>query len=523
MSCYLGIDLGTSEIKLLLLDSEHTVLAMKGVALTVSRPAPRCSEQNPADWWQAFCAGMDFLAATHAPLMARVRGIGLSGQMHGAVLLDEADQVLRPAILWNDGRSELECAELMAELPTLPQIAGNLAMPGFTAPKLRWVAKHEPDVFARIRCVLLPKDWLRMRLSGDKVSDMSDAAGTLWLDVARRDWSDELLAATGLNRSQMPRLLEGSESSGVLNPALAGRWGLAAAVIVAGGAGDNAASAVGIGAIRPGDGFLSLGTSGVLFVVNDCFRPNPELAVHAFCHALPGRWHQMSVMLSAASCLKWVTQMTGRADEACLLADVAALDETNLAAAPVFLPYLSGERTPHNDPHAQGVFFGLGFEHGPAHLGYAVIEGVAFAFRDGLAALQQAGTTVLRLSLVGGGARSPEWAQLLASALGVEILTHEGGETGGALGAARLAWLADGGEESVVCAVPPVAARYQPDPAQMLLLEPRYQRFRRLYPTLKSEFAYASNPEFAQADPALKSELAPDAHQRIKLSQDLAA
>lgn len=487
MSAYLGIDLGTSGLKALLLADDHRVIASASVPLEVLRPAPLCSEQAPADWWGACCEALDVLAASHPAWMAKVRGIGLSGQMHGAVLLDENDAVLRPAILWNDGRSDLECRELMTRCPALPRIAGNLAMPGFTAPKLAWIAKQEPALFARTCCVLLPKDWLRLQLTGDKVSEMSDAAGTLWLDVARRDWSDELLAATGMTRAQMPRLVEGSEISARLKPTLCSRWGLPADVPVAGGAGDNAASAVGIGAVEPGSGFLSLGTSGVLFVTNAAFCPNPALAVHAFCHALPARWHQMSVMLSAASCLGWVSALCGRESESVLLDEVALLGVSARASAPIFLPYLSGERTPHNDPRAQGVFFGLGLGHGAADLGWAVLEGVAFAFRDGLAALEQAGTEVSCLSLVGGGARSRLWAQLLADVLHIEIRTHVDGEAGAALGAARLAWLADGAVPEHVCKAPPVLECFLPAP-DVAELEARYARFRALYLALKASF-----------------------------------
>jgi xylulokinase len=480
---FLGIDLGTSEVKALLLDRDHHVVAHASAPLQVSRPHPLWSEQAPADWWQATAAALDRLAAEAKPAMARVAGIGLSGQMHGAVVLGEGDAVLRPAILWNDGRSEAECAELTRRVPELSDIAGNLAMPGFTAPKLLWLQHHEPQRFAQIRTVLLPKDWLRLQLTGDKVSEMSDAAGTLWLDVAQRRWSQRLLSACGLDPSHMPRLVEGSEASGQLRAELAQRWGLPDAIVVAGGGGDNAASAVGIGAVRPGGGFISLGTSGVLFVTTDRYRPNPASAVHAFCHALPGRWHQMSVMLSAASCLRWAARLAGR-DESALLAAMAQLDATRLAGAPIFLPYLSGERTPHNDPNAQGALVGLTHDHGPAELAYAAIEGVSFGLLDGLHALQQAGTQVRRLSLVGGGARSAAWAQLLASALNVEIVTHTGGEAGGALGAARLAWLACGGEEASVCTVPPVARSFVPDATERARLRPRYERFRALYPAL---------------------------------------
>jgi xylulokinase len=478
---FLGIDLGTSEVKLLLLDEQQRVIGQAGAPLGVSRPQPLWAEQAPADWWHATEAAAARLRADHPAAWARVRGIGLSGQMHGAVLLGAGDEVLRPAILWNDGRSHAECAELTAAAPRLHTVAGNLAMPGFTAPKLLWLRKHAPAVFDRVRSVLLPKDWLRLQLTGEKVSEPSDAAGTLWLDVAARAWSPELLAATGLTTAHMPRLVEGPQASGVLRPTVAAAWGLPGGVVVAGGAGDNAASAIGIGATQPGDGFISLGTSGVLFVVNDRFSPNPACAVHAFCHALPARWHQMSVMLSAASCLRWASALTGSADEAALLAGAEALKPAERAAAPLFLPYLAGERTPHNDAFATGTFHGLTHDTGPAVLGWSVIEGVAFGLADGLAALQAAGTQVERLSLVGGGARSPLWAQLIADTLGVELLLHDGGQAGAALGAARLGWLAAGGDEATVCTQPAVTARHAPDSARHAALQPRRATFRALY------------------------------------------
>jgi xylulokinase len=478
---YLGIDLGTSEVKFLLLDERHQIVATTGEPLSLQRPLPLWSEQRPTDWWAATERAMQRLAMSKPAAMAQVRAIGLSGQMHGAVLLDADDYVLRPAILWNDGRSGAECAELEAACPQLHAITGNLAMPGFTAPKLLWVRKHEPELFARTAGVLLPKDWLRLQLTGAHVSEMSDAAGTLWLDIAARRWSPEVLAACGLSEAQMPRLVEGSDISGTLKPELAERWGLTPGVIVAGGGGDNAASAVGIGAVRPGEGFVSLGTSGVIFLASDRFRPNPASAMHAFCHALPGRWHQMSVMLSAANGLSWAKRLFGAESEAALLERAARLTPAQLARAPIFLPYLNGERTPHNNPHAQGVFFGLGNEHDAATLAYAVIEGVTFGLLDGWHSLGTQPGEVQSLSLVGGGARSPLWAQLLASAIGVPMVTRRGGEAGGALGAARLAWLADGGTVEQVCLAPEVAARFEPDAAQAALLQPRYERFKALY------------------------------------------
>ncbi|MFG6432921.1 xylulokinase [Roseateles sp. LYH14W] len=479
---HLGIDLGTSEVKLLLLDGSGRIVGTAGAPLTLSSPEPLWSEQNPADWWRATGTAIAQLRAAHPGPFAAVRGIGLSGQMHGAVLLGADDKLLRPAILWNDGRSHAECAELEAATPALHDIAGNLAMPGFTAPKLLWVRKHEPEIFAQISSVLLPKDWLRLQLTGDKVSEPSDAAGTLWLDVARRDWSEELLAACGLTRAQMPWLVESTEPSGVLRPELARTWGLGADVIVAGGAGDNAASAIGIGATQPGDGFISLGTSGVLFVVNDRYRPNPASAVHAFCHALPQRWHQMSVMLSAASCLRWFCNLVG-ADEATLLAELESKGST--ADAPTFLPYLAGERTPHNDPFAPGLFHGLKAQTHRVDCTYAVLEGVTFGLADGLDALRAAGTEVKQLSLVGGGSRSPYWAQQIADALNVEIVIHTGSEAGGALGAARLGWLASGGTVDAICKRPDIAARFTPNPERHARLAPRLARFRDLYSRLR--------------------------------------
>ena len=483
---FLGIDLGTSEVKLLLLDETGRTVGQAGSPLTVSRPHPLWAEQQPQDWWDATEAAVARLRQTHAQAFASVRAIGLSGQMHGAVLMDGSDQLLRPAILWNDGRSHAQCQELTDSTPQLAQIAGNLAMPGFTAPKLLWVRQHEPEIFARVSMVLLPKDYLRWRLSGEKVSDPSDAAGTLWLDVARRDWSDVLLAACHLSRAQMPRLVESNEVSAMLSPDLAKAWGLGSDVLIAGGAGDNAASAIGIGAVGSGDGFISLGTSGVMFVVNDRYRPNPGSAVHAFCHALPQRWHQMSVMLSAASCLKWFADLSGAANEAQLVDEVAALPAMSLAGAPIFLPYLAGERTPHNDPFAQGMFFGLNHESTRALCAYAVLEGVAFGLADGLAALQDSGTVVQRLSLVGGGARSGLWAQLIADVLAVEIVVHAGAEAGGALGAARLAWMATGASQAQVCTKPEVTARYLPDMARHGRLQHRLQHYRDIYQRLKS-------------------------------------
>jgi xylulokinase len=492
---YLGIDLGTSELKLALLDEGHRLIAGVGEPIVTSRPHPLWSEQDPANWWAALDAAMLRMRASHPAAMARVRAIGPSGQMHGAVLLDRNGTVLRPAILWNDGRSRPQCASLEKALPELWSVAGNGAMPGFTAPKLLWMREHEPGVFERVAHVLLPKDWLRLELTGERVSDMSDASGTLWLDVGGRCWSDALLAAGGMTRAQMPRLVEGTAVSGQLRPAWARRWGLRSGLPVAGGGGDNAASAIGVGAVGPNQGFISLGTSGVVFLAGDRFRPNPGAAVHAFCHALPRRWHEMSVMLSAASALRWVCGVLALS-EAALLDRVATLSPAQRAHAPLFLPYLSGERTPHNDAGAQGVLFGLSHDHDVATLGYAVIEGVSFGLLDGWKSLSAERNSVASLSLIGGGARSDLWVQLLASLFGIAMCTHQHGATGGALGAARLAWLADGGDEREVCRVPPVTREFDPAAGETPLFIARYERFRALYPALRDQFG---SPDKEQA------------------------
>ena len=484
---YLGIDLGTSGVKAVLVDGDDRVAGQSTAGLEVSTPRPRWSEQAPEDWWTATCRAVDELAAEHGSALSATRAIGLSGQMHGATLLDATGAVLRPAILWNDGRSGAECEALEAAVPDSRRITGNLAMPGFTAPKLMWVAAHEPEVFARVAKVLVPKDYLRYRLSGDHVAEMSDAAGTLWLDVANRRWSEVMLAATGLGLEHMPRLVEGSEPSARLASDLVRRWGMSGEVVIAGGAGDNAAGAAGIGTVAPGRAFLSLGTSGVLFAANRTFAPNPQRAVHAFCHCFPDTWHQMSVILSAAASIAWAAAVTGTNDEAALIGE-AATAEDGLERAPLFLPYLTGERTPHNDPHAKGVFFGLDQATSRGDLGWAVLEGVAFAFADGYDVLLEAGTEIDEVSVIGGGSRSALWGRILAAALRRPLTYHAGSEVGPALGAARLARLAATGERpEEVCTPPPVDRVVEPEAALAERLAPRLARWRDLYRVLRPE------------------------------------
>lgn len=479
---YLGIDLGTSGVKAILLSEEGKVIASHGEPLQVNRPRPLWSEQDPASWWRATDAAVLALGQKHS--LSNVRAVGLTGQMHGATLLDKQQNILRPAILWNDGRSAQECRELEASVPNSRQITGNLMMPGFTAPKLKWVAKHEPDVFAQIDKVLLPKDYLRWKMSGVFASDMSDAAGTMWLDVGQRDWSDELLAATGLNRSHMPALFEGSQITGELLASIAQRWHMPVVPVVAGG-GDNAAGAVGVGLYRSGQAMLSLGTSGVYFAVSDGFLSNPESAVHSFCHALPNTWHLMSVMLSAASCLDWVAKLTGLSSVSELLKEV---ENSAPAEAPLwFLPYLSGERTPHNNPEAKGAFWGLTHEHQRADLCRAVLEGVGFALADGMDVLHATGLKPQRITLIGGGARSAYWRQMLADISGQTLEYRTGGDVGPALGAARLAQIALHPSTPLAELLPelPLEQVHKPDAARYESYQERRRVFRELYRALE--------------------------------------
>ena len=452
---YIGLDLGTSGLKGVLMDESQEVVAEATAPLKVSRPAEGHSEQAPADWIAAAETVFDQLAV-HG--LSSVRGIGLSGQMHGATLLDASDEVLRPCILWNDTRSHEEAAELDGD-PMFRRLTGNIVFPGFTAPKVLWVARHEPHIRDRIAKVLLPKDYLRLWLTGDHVGEMSDAAGTSWLDTGARDWSDDLLAATGLSRANMPRLVEGSDVSGVLRGNLASRWGMSGDVIIAGGGGDNAASGVGVGVVRAGEAFVSLGTSGVLFAANDGYQPDPDTAVHTFCHALPNTWHQMGVILACTDALNWFAQLAG-SDAASLTSDLGGLQAPGKT---LFLPYLGGERTPLNSASIRGAFLGLEHATDRAAATRAVLEGVTFAFRDSRDALAATGTRLERLLAVGGGSRSDYWLKAIATALDCPVQVPVAGDFGGAFGAARLALMAATGAGADIASLPRIAREISPD------------------------------------------------------------
>lgn len=480
---YLGLDLGTSSVKAIIMNEQGDVVASHSIPLTLSRPHPQWSEQDPQAWWQATDEAIKQLSRTQP--MEQIQAIGLSGQMHGAVLLDAQQNILRPAILWNDGRSVKQCLRLAKQYPQFKEITGNLVMPGFTAPKLQWVAENEAEIFCQIAHVLLPKDFLRWKMSGNFASDMSDAAGTLWLDMQKRDWSDELLAATGLCRCQMPTLFEGNQITGYLLTEIAKKWQMKQVPIIAGG-GDNAAGAIGVGVYQPGQGMLSLGTSGVYFVVSEKFLQNSDNAVHSFCHALPHAWHLMSVILSAASCLDWVCQLTGISDVGAMFKEIE--QHAHFDSSLLFLPYLSGERTPYNNADAKGVFWGLTHQHQRADLCRAVLEGVSFALRQGIEVADKAGQHADNITLIGGGARSEYWRQLLADITGKTLDYRQGGDVGPALGAARLAQLAINPAHlsQIILSQPKLETRHVPNLEKHKAYQDKYNAFKKLYTLIET-------------------------------------
>lgn len=475
---YIGLDLGTSGLKAVLIDAAQAILAEAAAPLTVSRPADGWSEQDPADWLDAAETVFSALAAQVS--LSAVRAVGLSGQMHGMTAVGRDGTALAPCILWNDTRAAKQAAAMDAT-PMFRQITGNIVFPGFTAPKFKWLIEQDRSYLRAVDKILLPKDYLRLWLTGEPVTEMSDASGTAWFDVGMRDWSDPLLAATELDRGAMPRLVEGRDVSGVIRDSLATRWGLPKGVVVAGGAGDNAASAVGVGVVTPGDAFISLGTSGVLFAASDSYQPDPESAVHMFCHALPGVWHQMGVILAAGDALNWFAGVAG-APSATLTGVLGPLQPPG---RPLFLPYLGGERTPHNDAAVRGAFLHLDHASDTAALTRAVLEGVTHAIRDNFDALTSTGTQINRLLAVGGGSQSDYWVQAIATSLGLPIDLPVAGDFGGAFGAARLGMMAATGAGAEIATPPKIARRIEPVPDLTEAFAAAHARFRASYAALK--------------------------------------
>ncbi len=491
MGVVIGIDVSTTATKAVLLDADGSVRAIASSEYGFSQPHPLWSEQDPGLWWIGAVEAIRRVVADGGVAASDVDGVGLTGQMHGAVLLDAAGEVLRPAILWNDQRTAAECDAIRAALgpERLVRITGNDALTGFTAPKLAWVRSHEPEVWRRVAHVLLPKDYVRLRLTGEYALDKADGAGTILFDLAARDWSPVMLEALGIDPAWMPPTFEGPEVTGSVSAAAATATGLRAGTPVMAGGGDQAANAVGVGAVRSGRVALSLGTSGVVFATTDSPLYEPAGRVHAFCHAVPGRWHMMSVMLSAAGSLRWYRDAIAPDVAFGALVDEAAGAPAGSGGL-LFLPYLSGERSPHPDPLARGAFVGLTLAHDRRHLTRAVLEGVAFGLRDGLDLMVEAGMPAPDQILAsGGGTASPLWRQILADVLGAQIATVSTTE-GAAYGAGLLAAVGAGWWPSVEAATDaavvatPVAS---PGP-DAVRYDELHQAYRQLYPALRTTF-----------------------------------
>ena len=485
---YIGIDLGTSAVKLLLVNGGGAIVRSVTKRYPLSFPRPGWSEQDPADWWNACMAGLRELL--DGPDPREVAGIGCGGQMHGLVILDGNDRILRKAILWNDGRTAEETDWLNGAVgkETLVSLTGNIAFAGFTAPKLLWVRKHEPEIFARIAKIMLPKDYINYMLTGVHSSDLSDASGTLLLDVANRRWSREMLETCGVTQAQTPRLHESFEAVGTVRPEIADALGLRRDVKVVAGAGDNAAAAVGTGTVGEGGCNVSLGTSGTVFISSERFGADRRGALHAFAHA-DGGWHLMGVVLSAAACNKWLCEdVLGTADYA---AEQARIGADALGRNHVFfLPYLMGERSPVNDVDARGTFTGLTMDSSRADLVQAVLEGVAFAVRDSLEVAKTLGLEIPRSKLCGGGSRSALWRTIFANVLGIPLELVKT-EQGPGYGAAMLAMVGCGAFESVAAAADAlveVSETVEPDPALSARYEAQYRKYREIYPAMKALF-----------------------------------
>ncbi len=482
MSLHIGIDLGTSGIKAVLFEGLARPLAEANRPVAVSRPRVGWSEQDPDLWVDAVFACLDEVAAAAPGHMGAVEGIGLSGQMLAALLLDADLRPVRPAMLWNDQRALAECAELLARVPDIGQRTNGAPDPGITAPKLIWLARHEPETFARARMLMLTKDYVRLALTGEVASEPTDAGGTQLFDVGTGAWDTDLCAAAGWNPAHLPPIVQPWQAAGGLRASLATRWGMRADLPVAAGVGDNMGSTLGAGGVRPGDGVLTIGTSGVACLVDHAFHPAPQVAVLTSAHAVPDTYLSMGVVMTATAALDWAAGFTGT-DAATLAAEAEALVASGaLADAPVFLPALTGIRTPLNRPDVQGVLSGLHPGTSRGMLGYATLEGVAFLFADCLAAQAAAGVRVDRLRAVGGGTRSALWLRLIASLLDTEIGLPAMASLSGCLGAARLAATAATGDPTLLTEVPALSGSVSPDPALTGALATRRARYADLLP-----------------------------------------
>ena len=484
---FIGIDLGTSSVKMILTDHEQNILATSNSNLSVQSPKDGFSEQNPQEWIDATHKCLEELKKKKPKEFLETISIGISGHMHGATLIDNNGNVIRPCILWNDTRSHTECIEFEKQSFDVRSISGNITMPGFTAPKINWIKNNEPEHFNKIFKVLLPKDYLRYYLTGEFFSEMSDASGTLWLDIKARKWSEDLLGCSFLENKHMPKLVEGNEETGILKKNIKEKFNFHNDVIVVGGAGDNAAAAIGMGITEQKQSFISLGTSGVFFTPTQNFLSNTGDAVHSFCHCLPNKWHLMSVMLSASNCLDWICKITNSSIQDTLknveeyFSDLNRLENTSF-----FLPYLSGERTPHNDPHIRGSFHSIKTTTDATNMQYAVIEGISFGILDGINSILKVNNKFENIYMVGGGSRSSFWIELLASLLNRKLSVCDQSEFGAALGVARLAMFADKNtsKQNIIKEIE-ISKEYNPKEEKINLLLKRYKNWKNLYSSNK--------------------------------------
>ena len=467
-------------MKAVVVDDNGYVVADASSPLTCHSPIEGWSEQQPSDWIVAVEHASRNLRSKLGERWERISAIGLSGQMHGAVLLDKHKEPIRPAILWNDSRSAPQCEQLNQGFSDIEELAGICAMPGFTAPKVLWCQQHEPESYAQIAHILLPKDYVKLWLTGELSIDMSDAAGTLWLDQARRTWHESLCDASATKMQWLPELMEGTAGAGSLRKSVANRLGLPTGIPIAAGGGDAATGAVGIGAINDGDAFVSLGTSGQLFVATDSYRSAPGTAIHCYAHCVPDRWFQMAAMLNGASPMAWFSKAIGSPIETLLH------EAQGASSAPMFLPYLTGERTPHNDADIQGGFYGLTPSTDRGDMMRAIVNSIAWTFLDAMECLQSAGTEIDRVAVIGGGARSDFLLQTMADAMGITFERLIGAETGPALGAARLAMVTSGAHAlDDVASRPGLDRVFKPDPEQAGFHRAQHRRWRAFYQAVK--------------------------------------
>lgn len=484
---HLGIDIGTSGVKVVIVDDSDTLMASASRSYQVSRPHPLWSEQHPDLWWNALGSCMDSLRSEHPEMLSKIRGIGLSGQMLGSVLIDADNRPVRNAILWNDGRSVKEAGQIIKAIPGVAHRVGCRPNPGFVAPKILWLAAHEPAILDKTDCILLPKDYIFLKLTGKRITEPTDACGTHFMEARTAQWAQDLMEHVGVKPKWLPDIVPSYEAGGKLLSQLADKWGIQKHTVVAVGAGDNMAGAIGVGVGNPGDGVLSIGTSAVNCIVDGSYRPIPDKAVITHPHVIPETYLSMSVVLSATSCLDWAAGLMGMKAHELATRTADLIIDKHLLHAPVFLPYVNGIRTPHDMPEARGVMTGLDLRTDSQVLGWAVLEGIAFHIVEGILTQRNKGIEIEYLQFIGGGSRSRLWGEMIASMIDIPLHLPVGREVGASMGAARLAMVASGSRTvSDLCIKPPSEDVIEPNDRLKLILEQRFGAFQEIFSCMKS-------------------------------------